>query len=110
MNAPTTIPTNYTDAGKILGMFETRNVIEAVILGVPLLILILFGSPFGLTATIIGAAVIVIPICGFALIGIHDYSLIIFLRLYLKWRKDRRIISYKEIRRISWQKSKKRKS
>ena len=110
MNAPATIPTNYTDAGKIFGFFEIRNVIEAIGLGVPLVISIMAFSPFGLTWTFILGAVIVVPACGFALIGIQDYSLVTFLRLYYTWRKGRRIISYKERSRIPWQKLKKKRT
>ena len=33
------IPTNYTDAGKLLGMFEIRNVIECFVLCIPLTLL-----------------------------------------------------------------------
>ena len=87
LNAPVTIPNNYTDAGKIFGFFEIRNVVETAAAGIPLIILIMAVSPFGLTWTIIGGAVVVVPACGFALIGVHDYSLITFLRLYFTWRK-----------------------
>ena len=31
------IPVNYTDAGKLFGLFEIRNAIEAVVLGLPVL-------------------------------------------------------------------------
>jgi len=110
MNAPATIPTNYTDAGRLLGVFEVRNAIEALIFGIPLIVIILFASPFGLTATIITAAVIVVPLCGFALIGIRDYSLLTFLRLYYAWRKGRRILSYKERNRIIWQRKRRLKT
>ena len=30
------IPRNYTDAGKILGLFETRHVVQALLLCLPL--------------------------------------------------------------------------
>ena len=46
------IPTNYTDAGKLFGMFEIRNVIECVILCIPLVLLTILLSPFGITGTI----------------------------------------------------------
>lgn len=29
------IPVNYTDAGKLFGLFEIRNAIESVVLGLP---------------------------------------------------------------------------
>lgn len=31
------IPVNYTDAGKLFGLFEIRNAIESVVLGLPVL-------------------------------------------------------------------------
>lgn len=107
MPVQATIPTNYTDAGKILGMFEIRNVIEAGSFGIPAILLILFYSPFGLTVTVICGSVIIIPVCGFALMGIHDYSLLNFLRVWLKWRKSRRILLYREERKVKWQINKK---
>lgn len=89
------IPNNFTEAGKILGMFEIRNVAEALILCVPLVLLTMFLSPFGLTGTLITATVIVVAVGGFALIGIQDYSLITFFRLHRRWRKSRRILTYR---------------
>jgi len=83
-----TIPANYTEAGKILGIFELRKLIEAAVLCVPLLALMLFSLPFAITTNIIVSAVIVVPLGGFALMGIHDYSLLNFIRVYLKWRKN----------------------
>ena len=80
------IPTNYTDAGKILGLFYPRNALEAVTLGVPLTLLILLSSPFSLTVTIFLCVTVVVPVCGFCLFGIHDYSLFTFIRIYLIWR------------------------
>ena len=65
------IPRNYTDAGRIFGMFEIRNVIECVLLCFPIIILTFLSSPFGLTATIIICMVFVIPIGGFSLIGLQ---------------------------------------
>ena len=42
------IPVNYTDAGKLFGLFEIRNAIESVVLGLPVLGLctcLLYTSP-----------------------------------------------------------------
>lgn len=47
------IPSNFTDAGRIMGLFELRNLVEAVILTVPALYLCIAFLPFGLTAKII---------------------------------------------------------
>lgn len=89
------IPTNYTDAGKLLGMFEIRNVIEAAILCIPLVLLAIMLSPFGLTGTIILITVTVIIVGGFALIGVQDYSLFTFFRIYSRYRKNKRLITYR---------------
>ena len=83
------IPTNYTDAGKLFGMFEIRNTIECVILCVPLIWLI-----FSI------AAVLVIPVGGFALMGIADHSLFAFLKVYRKWRKNRGVLLYRGSKRL----------
>ena len=89
------IPTNYTDAGKLLGLFEIRNVIECLILCVPLALLTIWLSPFGLTGTIILVTVPVIAVGGFALIGVQDLSLFTFLRIYIRYRKNKRILTYR---------------
>ena len=89
------IPTNYTDAGKLLGLFEIRNVIECLILCVPLALLTIWLSPFGLTGTIILVTVPVITVGGFALIGVQDHSLFTFLRIYTRYRKNKRILTYR---------------
>ena len=89
------IPTNYTDAGKLLGLFEIRNVIECFILCVPLTLLTVWLSPFGLTGTIILVTVPVIAVGGFALIGVQDLSLFTFLRIYIRYRKNKRILTYR---------------
>lgn len=47
------IPSNFTDAGRIMGLFELRNLVEAVILTAPALYLCIAFLPFGLTAKII---------------------------------------------------------
>ncbi|MCL2637504.1 MAG: hypothetical protein FWD48_03955 [Oscillospiraceae bacterium] len=88
------IPVNYTEAGKILGLFELRNLVEAVILCVPLLFFTLFCLPFSITANIVLTAIFVVPTGGFALIGIHDYSLINFIRVYRRWRKSKAVLEF----------------
>ena len=89
------IPTNYTDAGKILGMFETRHVVECMIVCIPVLLLLILLSPFGLTGTIILCTVAVVPLGGFSLIGVHDYSLFTFLRIHRRFKKRKRILTYR---------------
>ncbi len=100
------IPTNYTDAGKLLGMFEIRNCIEALVLCLPVVMLLVFVSPFGLMGTTVMISVAVVIIGGFALIGIHDYSLLTFLRIYHRYRKSKRILTY---RGITWENTKEKK-
>lgn len=92
------IPTNFTDAGRILGIFETRHVIEAAVVTLPAAAAILLVSPFNLTATIIGGAIVIVPLCGFALMGIQDYSLFTFIGIYSCWLLRRRILTYRGVK------------
>ena len=61
------IPANYTDAGRILGVFEIRNVVEAVLLALPTLYFCLALLPLAPKAKLIVTIVLVIPVGGFAL-------------------------------------------
>ncbi len=47
------IPTNFTDAGRVMGLFEIRNLVEAVLLTLPVLYLCLAFVPLSLTPKII---------------------------------------------------------
>ena len=89
------IPTNYTDAGKLLGSFEIRNVVECAILCIPITMLCILLSPFGLTGTIILIMVLDISLGGFALTGVQDNSLFTFLRIYHRYQKNKRIMLYR---------------
>ena len=42
------IPVNFTDAGKLFGVFEIRNAVETVLLCIPILILCLALLPLTL--------------------------------------------------------------
>ena len=95
MESTVFIPTNYTDAGRLFGVFEIRNVIECVILCIPLALLAIAFSPFGLTGTIVLVSVLDITVGGFAMIGVYDYSLFTFLRIYNRFKKNKRIITYR---------------
>ena len=53
------IPTNFTDAGRVMGLFEIRNMVEAILL------------------------------------GINDDSLTRWVGCWWRWRKGRRLISYR---------------
>ena len=89
------IPANFTDAGRILGLFEIRNMVEAIILGVPVLFLCAFFLPFGITTKVIVTLILFVPVAGFALIGISDDSLSRYLNAWWNWRKKRRILTYR---------------
>jgi hypothetical protein len=89
------IPTNFTDGGKILGNFEIKHVIEAGILSPPVLYLIFRFLPFSVTTKMIVAIILVVPVAGFALMGIRGFSLSEYVRIWHRWRKERRIIEYR---------------
>ena len=88
------IPANFEDSGKIMGLFSTRNVV-AVILVLPFAFCIFKLVPLSLTWKIILSSVFVIPIGGFALMGIRDDPLSIFVRTWFEWRKNRKILEYR---------------
>lgn len=96
------IPTNYTDAGRLFGMFEIRNAIECLIVCVPILFLVFKLTPFGLTATLIIACALTIPLAGFTLMGIADHSLFTFLKLYRRWKKNRCVLLYRGNKAITY--------
>lgn len=89
------IPSNYTDAGKLLGAFALRQVAECAAICLPLAAMVFLLCPLGLTGKIIVCAVLVVPAGGFALLGVQDNSLLTFARLYSRWRKNRRILIYR---------------
>lgn len=88
------IPVNFTDAGRVLGLFELRNCIEAAVLALPtfgLCSLIAHYTPFFVTIKLILSLCLLVPVCGFSLLGIRDESLSRFLCTYVRWRRHRRI-------------------
>lgn len=89
------LPANFTDAGKLMGMFPIRNAIEALVIAAPLIYGCLAFLPFELTTRIIITMVAVVPTGGFALIGVNDDCLTRFLAGWLKWRANRRIITFR---------------
>lgn len=91
---PYHIPANYTEAGRLLGLFEIRNAIEAVVVAVPILFAALTLLPFPLTARLVAAMTLAIPCGGFALIGLQDDCLSRFLWGYFRWRKGRKTLRY----------------
>ena len=106
------IPANFTVAGRVFGMFELRNCMETVILAAPTLgicMLIAHQLAVSLTIKLIISLCLLVPVCGFALIGIRDDSLSRFLSTYFRWRSHRRIIlnrggiiKYEHKRRDFW--------
>ena len=62
------IPTNVTDAGRVMGLFELRNLIEAVVLTLPILYLCLAFVPLSMTPKIIVTLTVLVPVGGFGLI------------------------------------------
>lgn len=88
------IPTNFTDAGRIMGLFELRNLIEAAILTIPVLYLCIAFLPFKLTTKIIVTLMVIVPLGGFGLIGINDDSMTRWLGNWWRWRRRRRIILF----------------
>ena len=89
------IPTNFEDSGKLMGIFNMRNVIEAGILSLPFVFLTFKLVPVSLTWKIIIAAIFAIPVGGFALIGINDDPLTIFVKNWWRWLRNRKIIEYR---------------
>ena len=89
------IPTNFTDAGRVMGMFEIRNMVEAVLLSLPILYFCMVLIPWSLTPKIIATLTILVPVGGFGLIGISDDSLTRWLGCWWRWQKNRRLIFYR---------------
>ena len=94
------IPANFTDAGRVLGLFALRNLVEAVILTLPILYLCVMFLPLALTPKIIVTVAIIVPLGGFALVGISDDSLSRWLSVWWRWRRSRRPILFRgEVKR-----------
>lgn len=89
------IPANFEDSGKIMGLFSTRNVVEAIILVLPFAFCIFKLVPLSLTWKIILSSVFVIPIGGFALMGIRDDPLSNICFVHGLRRKNRKILEYR---------------
>jgi len=95
MNESYYIPTNFTDAGRVMGLFEIRNLVEAVILSLPILYFCIILIPLSLTPKIMVTLTILVPVGGFGLIGISDDSLTRWLSCWWRWRRGRRLIFYR---------------
>ena len=95
MNETYHIPANFTDAGRVMGLFELRNLVEAVVLTLPVLYLCFALLPLSLTAKIIAALTIAIPLGGFGLMGVRDDSLTCWVGCWWRWRRARRLMTYR---------------
>lgn len=99
MRKPITYPI-ILDAGRVFGLFEIRNFIEALILTLPLLLLCFKLLPFEISVKLVIALSVAVPIGGFALIGIDGDSLTRWIGCWWHWRRARRRICYRgEVKR-----------
>ncbi len=89
------IPTNFEDSGKLMGLFNIRNVVEAGVLSLPFAYIIFKLAPVSLTMKIIISAIFAIPLGGFGLLGINDDPLTVFVRNWWRWLRNRKIIEYR---------------
>ena len=89
------IPANYTDAGRLFGLFPIRNTVEAAILAIPTLFLCFRLLPFTLTTNIVITMALVVPTAGFALIGLGDDSLSRALIAWWRWKRRKKIITFR---------------
>ena len=89
------IPTNFTDAGRVMGVFAIRNLVEAVLLTLPVLYLCLAFLPLSLTPKVVVTLFLIVPLGSFGLIGISDDSLTRWLGCWWRWRKRRRLMLYR---------------
>lgn len=89
-----TIPPNFIGSSTFLGgLFKVRNVIEAGILAVVIGVPVIFLLPFGVTAKVIILCLTALPAALFALMGIGGESLSSFLIVFVKYLKNRRVVS-----------------
>lgn len=89
------IPVNFTNAGRIMGLFEIRNLIEALILCLPVLYLCLSYLPLPLTPKLVITLSLVVPIGGFGLMGVGDDSLSRWVKGWYTWRCKRRRMAFR---------------
>lgn len=89
------IPANFTDAGRVMGLFELRNLVEAVFLTVPVAYLFMAFLPVELTTRLMVSLIVVVPLGGFGLIGVSDDSMTRWLWAWWRWHRGRRTISFR---------------
>ena len=89
-----TIPPNFIGSSTFLGgLFKVRNVIEAGILAVVIGVPVIFLLPFGVTVKVTILCLTALPAALFALMGIGGESLSSFLIVFVKYLKNRRVVS-----------------
>lgn len=100
INTTFIIPQNFTDSGKVLGMFRTRNLIEAIVFaGVPGYFIWSVLLPIvGIVPTICVTIFLIVPIFIFCIMGINEDALTIFLQHVLVFLKNRKKMRFKRIR------------
>lgn len=89
------IPSNFEDSGKLLGVFGTRNAVEAGFFSLPFLYVVFKFAPVSLTWKIIISSIFVVPIAGFSLMGINDDPPTVFMKTWWQWYKSRKILEYR---------------
>jgi len=91
-----TIPTNYTNAGKIFGMFELRSMAEAAVAAL-VTIYPIVSSNFSVQIKIFSSLALGLAIVFFVGSGIRGDSLTQFFGNVIKHLKNRRKYSYSQI-------------
>jgi len=87
------IPPNFIEGGTLMGgMFKTRNVIEAGILGAAVGLPVM-SLGLSLTARIIILCLTALPLVLLALIGVGGSSLSGFILLFFSYLRNRRVLS-----------------
>ena len=87
------IPPNFIESGTFFGgLLKARNVIEAGILAFLIGMPVFCWLPLGLTAKIVVLCLTALPVALLAVIGVGGESLSAFLLIYLKYRRNRRVI------------------
>lgn len=94
-NSQYIIPDNFIEGGRILnGMFKTRNFVEAIclslVVGFPLWNIHYPSLAVKLTVVIS----VVLPLFLIAVTGINESSLLTFLKQFMKWKKNKRVLLY----------------
>ena len=91
------IPPNFIESGTLFGgMIKVRNAVEAGILACAIGIPVFVCLPFGLTTKIVTLCLTALPAALVALIGIDGESLSSFLLIWLRYRRNRRVIGMTE--------------